>query len=332
MTAEAVANNDAKIEKREEYMIPLNMIDDDTNDQHRIDRDPEIAEWIKKNMSSIGQTDSIVLAKTGNGKFRVVAGFGRVAAAKQLNWPKIRAWIFSGTPSDAAVFALSSNLLRETLNPMEIAIGIDKAIKAGMTIEEVCKSIGRVDKSGAPDISWAKQYLDLLTLDADMQADISKDIMSMDVAKYLQRQEATIRRNIYSAMKKEVQVGVASVPKEKKEPKKEEKKESKKEAASVDDLLEPAGQSAAPITPPPIPEPEKQEKPKKMTKAVLEKAKKNAGVRNSSKFIGLRECESFEEHLTNLEASKFPTDPEEVRKLSIGILNWVRSLRKTYPV
>jgi ParB-like chromosome segregation protein Spo0J len=332
MSAEAsVAAQPAdKIEKREEYMVPLSLIDMNQEDQHRLDRDPEIVEWRTRNMNSIGQTDSIVLAKN-SGRFSVVAGFGRVESAKKLGWQKIRAWIFSGSKADAAIHALSSNLLREAINPMEIAIGIDKAIKAGKSLEEVMKEIGRVDKAGNADISWGKQYLDLLTLEPEMQADISKNIMSMDVAKYLHRQEETIRRNLYKAMKAEV--GAASVPKEKKT-----KKEPEKQAANDDDIglvpISPSDGASAPISPPPLPpaEPAKVSQPKKMTKAVLEKVKKSAGVKSAAKFVGFRECSDYEEHLTNLDAKKFPTDPEEVRKLSLDILNWVRSLRKTYPL
>ena len=83
-----------------------------------------------------------------DGKFRVIAGFRRVAAAKSLGWVTINAIIPEiKDESQAVLINLSENLARKDLSTFEIARGVSALKNEGLTGDQIAERLGFSSRS-----------------------------------------------------------------------------------------------------------------------------------------------------------------------------------------
>ena len=99
-----------------------------------------LAESIRQN----GVITPIALRKTGEDRYTIIAGERRWRAAKIAELTEIPAVVLDADEEKAAVMALTENLQREDLNPVEEAEGIRAlVVNFSLTQEECAARVGR---------------------------------------------------------------------------------------------------------------------------------------------------------------------------------------------
>lgn len=134
----------------------------------------ELAESIR----SEGLLQPIVVRKQGE-KFQLIAGERRWRAFQQLQIRSIPARVVEASNASSAALGLIENLQREGLNPIEEAHGYASLIRDfDLTQETAAERVGKGRASVA-------NSLRLLSLDAELQGFIAKNLLSVGHAKVL---------------------------------------------------------------------------------------------------------------------------------------------------
>jgi ParB family chromosome partitioning protein len=145
----------------------------------------ELAESIR----SEGLLQPIVVRKQGD-KYQLVAGERRWRAFQLLKIKTIPSRIVEATNTSSATIGLIENLQREGLNPVEEAFGYSSLIRDfDLTQEQVSERVGK----GRATVA---NSLRLLSLDAEIQGYLSKNLLSSGHAKVLLGVEDTAQRAV----------------------------------------------------------------------------------------------------------------------------------------
>jgi len=145
----------------------------------------ELAESIR----SEGLLQPIVVRKHGD-KFQLIAGERRWRAFQQLKIKVIPARIVEASNASSAALGLIENLQREGLNAIEEAHGYASLIRDfDLTQETAAERVGKGRASVA-------NSLRLLSLDAELQGFVAKNLLSVGHAKVLLGVEDTAQRSI----------------------------------------------------------------------------------------------------------------------------------------
>lgn len=145
----------------------------------------ELAESIR----SEGLLQPIVVRKHGD-KFQLIAGERRWRAFQQLKIKVIPARIVEASNASSAALGLIENLQREGLNAIEEAHGYASLIRDfDLTQETAAERVGKGRASVA-------NSLRLLSLDAELQGFVAKNLLSVGHAKVLLGIEDTAQRSI----------------------------------------------------------------------------------------------------------------------------------------
>ena len=147
----------------------------------------ELAESIR----SEGLLQPIVVRKHAE-KFQLIAGERRWRAFQLLKIKTIPARVVDASNASAAALGLIENLQREGLNPIEEAYGYASLIRDfDLTQEAASERVGK----GRASVANA---LRLLSLDAELQGYLSKDILTVGHAKVLLGVEEPARRAVFA--------------------------------------------------------------------------------------------------------------------------------------
>jgi ParB family chromosome partitioning protein len=86
-----------------------------------------------------------ILVRPSNGKFEIVAGSRRVAACRLLGWRQINCQVLEANDKEAFEIALTENVDRKTLNPLEEALAFEEYVRRfGWGSEtELAKRLGK---------------------------------------------------------------------------------------------------------------------------------------------------------------------------------------------
>ena len=145
----------------------------------------ELAESIR----SEGLLQPIVVRKHAE-KFQLIAGERRWRAFQMLKIKTIPARVVEASNASAAALGLIENLQREGLNPIEEAYGYASLIRDfDLTQEATSERVGK----GRATVANA---LRLLSLDAELQGYISKNLLSVGHAKVLLGVDDAARRAV----------------------------------------------------------------------------------------------------------------------------------------
>lgn len=135
----------------------------------------EMAESIKRN----GVLQPVVVRRTGDGMYELIAGERRVRAAKLAGLTAIPAVVRSSNDETSLALALIENIQRHDLNPMEEARAYSQLIREfGLTQEQVAHSVGK-------DRSSVANALRLVSLPQEIQSLIEVGTLSFGHAKVL---------------------------------------------------------------------------------------------------------------------------------------------------
>lgn len=135
----------------------------------------ELAESIR----SEGLIQPIVVRALAKGDYQLIAGERRYRAHQQLGLKQIQALVTEASDASSAVISLIENLQRESLNPIEEALGFASLMSDfKLTQEAVAERVGRSRASVA-------NSLRLLQLDRELQGYIARGMLSVGHAKVL---------------------------------------------------------------------------------------------------------------------------------------------------
>lgn len=149
---------------------------------------PEELSELADSIRSEGLLQPIVVRKSGD-KYQLVAGERRWRAFQLLKLRSIPARVVEASDASAAALGLIENLQREGLNPIEEAHGYASLIRDFDLTQEAASD--RVGKSRAT----VANSLRLLTLDAEIQGFVAKDLLSVGHAKVLLSVSDAARRS-----------------------------------------------------------------------------------------------------------------------------------------
>lgn len=125
--------------------------------------DKEKIEALSQSIKENGLIQPIIVTKSDNNMYKIVAGERRWRAAKKAGLKEIPVVIRKYTNEQIAEIALIENLQREDLNPVEEALGYSSLIEEfKMTQEEISQRIGKSRSAIA-------NSLRLLSLDKEIQ-------------------------------------------------------------------------------------------------------------------------------------------------------------------
>ena len=146
--------------------------------QARREIPPEQLEELAASIRSEGLLQPIVVRQTGD-KYQLIAGERRWRAFQLLKIKTIAARVVQASDATSATLGLIENLQREGLNPIEEAHGFASLIRDFDLTQETAAD--RVGKGRAT----VANTLRLLTLDAEIQGYVGKNLLSVGHAKVL---------------------------------------------------------------------------------------------------------------------------------------------------
>jgi ParB family chromosome partitioning protein len=157
--------------------------------QARREISPEQLSELAESIRSEGLLQPIVVRKHAD-KFQLIAGERRWRAYQLLKIKTIPARVVEASNASSAALGLIENLQREGLNPIEEAYGYASLIRDfDLTQEATSERVGK----GRASVANA---LRLLSLDAELQGYISKNILTVGHAKVLLGVEDVARRAV----------------------------------------------------------------------------------------------------------------------------------------
>lgn len=144
--------------------ISLDLIDPNPK-QPRREFDPEELERLAASMQDHGQLQPVVVEPFGD-RYLLIAGERRTRAARMNGWTEIEAVLstpMSNPDRERLVLALTENLQRADMNPLEKANAFQDLLGQGYTRSEIA---GMINLSPAQ----VGQYLNLLQMPPEIQA------------------------------------------------------------------------------------------------------------------------------------------------------------------
>ncbi|PJA30141.1 MAG: hypothetical protein CO189_00610 [candidate division Zixibacteria bacterium CG_4_9_14_3_um_filter_46_8] len=158
--------------------IPIDRISPNPN-QPRKDFDIDELNELTASIRASGLIQPVMVRRKDDG-YELIAGERRFIAAGMAGKTTIKAILSENlTPSQRIEIALTENLQRSDLNPIEAATGIHELmINGNLTQEEVAERLGK-------ERSTIANLLRLLTLPSEIQEDIRHGIVSFGHAKIL---------------------------------------------------------------------------------------------------------------------------------------------------
>lgn len=140
--------------------------------------DPEQLGELADSMAAEGLHQPIGLrGPLDDGAFEIIWGHRRFLAARLLQWKQIEAKTYPAD-YDPLLAAVSENLQRENLSPMDEARAVKRFIDRGQSQAAIARLFRRSQ-------SWIHERIELLELPAELQGAVHERALSMGVARVL---------------------------------------------------------------------------------------------------------------------------------------------------
>ena len=157
--------------------INVNLVDRNPF-QPRLDFDEGELEELKESLDSHGLIQPIVVRQNDE-RYELIAGERRFRAAKECGWKTIPAIIFTVSDREMAELALTENIQRRDLNPIEKAMAFRSYLNSyGGTHEELAQRLSL-------DRSTVSNLMRLLELNEEVQLMTRQDQITMGHARAL---------------------------------------------------------------------------------------------------------------------------------------------------
>lgn len=158
--------------------LPVDMIERGKYQPRRV-MNPEALEELANSIRAQGIIQPIVARKIGGGRFEIVAGERRWRAAMLAGLTEIPALVRDIPDESAVAIALIENIQRESLNPVEEAMALQRLLEEfAMTHQQVADAVGKSRAS-------VTNLLRLLGLNAEVKAMVEQGDLEMGHARAL---------------------------------------------------------------------------------------------------------------------------------------------------
>ena len=169
--------------------IPIDLINEDS---FVIRTSYEDIEELAESIRSLGLIEPVILRRSGGEKpYELLAGHRRLKACRMVGLKKVKAVVIDVNDKDAYLIAITENLQRKSLNPIEEAMAYYSYVhkKGWGGVTELAKNIG---KSPA----YVTMYIKLLELPLEVQEMIAKGELKPFVAAELEKvkDEKTLKK------------------------------------------------------------------------------------------------------------------------------------------
>jgi len=135
---------------------------------------------LKDSMRTVGLLNPITVMEE-KGRFRILAGCRRFAAAQALGWKTIRATVFCQAATERELIQLHENLIREEVPPTDEARWLKGVMHAKhWTARQLAEKIRRAE-------SWVSDRLALLSLPTSLTDKVDAGEVSYSAARELGR-------------------------------------------------------------------------------------------------------------------------------------------------
>jgi ParB/RepB/Spo0J family partition protein len=133
---------------------------------------------LRRSLETDGQEEPIDLLRGSGKPYKILDGFRRCAAALELGWSAIMAFIHNFDEDKAIRFAFIKNVVRKSMTPMERAHALWVAQKKGFSSDELPGLFGLSPKQ-------VGRYLNLLKFPDPIQKCLDGKVLTMAHAKVL---------------------------------------------------------------------------------------------------------------------------------------------------
>ncbi len=156
--------------------------------QPRVAFDDESIESLAASIKELGLIQPITLRRAGADKYTIISGERRWRASQLAGLKSVPAYVREADDEAMHVMALVENLQREDLNPIEIALGLQRLVdECGLTQEALAARVSMRRSS-------VSNYLRLLKLSDDVQYALKRGAITMGHAKAIAAVEGVAQR------------------------------------------------------------------------------------------------------------------------------------------
>lgn len=180
--------------------LDINIIVPNEYQPRRVFKDDTLQE-LASSIKEKGVIQPVIVRKSTDNKFKLIAGERRWRAAKMVGLTKLPAIVKDVAPAEVLELALIENIQREDLNPLEAAEAFQRLIKDfNLTHDKLSREVGK-------NRATVTNYLRILKLPSDIKKWIAEGSLSIGHAKALLQIEDT--RVQIDAARKIIQKGLS---------------------------------------------------------------------------------------------------------------------------
>ncbi len=174
--------------------------------QPRTDFDEEALQELATSIAELGVIQPITLKRGDNGKYIIISGERRWRASQMAGLEHLPAYIREVEDEDLHAMALVENIQRESLNAIEIALGMQRLVEeCGLTQEGLAQKVGKKR-------STVSNYMRLLNLPSEVQLALKEGLISMGHAKAIAGLEGDLQiKALKRCIKKSLSVRQAEI-------------------------------------------------------------------------------------------------------------------------
>jgi len=177
--------------------ISLNEIElGDSKFRTRYDLGEKQIEELAGSIRSEGLINPIVVRRRTDSKYQLISGFRRVEAIRKLGEENIDAIVVSVDDDKALRIAVSENLKRKSLTPIEIGLMCDRLARDGRSYDEVGRLMGLSPKQ-------IQRHIRTLKLSEEVRHSLSKGEISFFTALEIGKVDDAVQSSLLKKVLKE---------------------------------------------------------------------------------------------------------------------------------
>jgi ParB family chromosome partitioning protein len=177
--------------------ISMNEIDlSDSRFRTRYDLGEKQVTELANSIKSEGLINPIVVRRKGDSQYQLISGFRRVEAIRRLGEDTVDAIVVSVDDDKAFRIAVSENLKRKSLTPVELGLMCDRLVKEGRSYDEVGRLMGLSAKQ-------IQRYLRTLKLGEDVRRSLSKGEITFFTALEIGKVDGAVQSSLLKRVLKE---------------------------------------------------------------------------------------------------------------------------------
>lgn len=174
--------------------VPLLKLDSPFTANYRAELESDDVADLVASMRAVGQLQPVHVRVSGD-RYELVAGFRRVAAARELGWTCILAIVGDFEPERVKVVQLEENLARRDPTAVEEAQGVAQLLD--LCGGDIHAAAGRLNRS----LSWVQTRIDLAALPPDLLTALQARVIGVGAALALGRvQRDDVRATLLKAV------------------------------------------------------------------------------------------------------------------------------------